>query len=380
MTFLQLIFSQIVNLFSSLIQLDWKNGVMIIVGCVLIYLAIGKDYEPTLLLPIGFGAILANVIPALNLPIVDSWLQTLYNVGIVTELFPLFIFIAVGAMTDFGPLLENPKMALLGAAGQFGIFTTLLLALVLGFTLKEAASIGIIGAIDGPTAIYVSSKLAPDLLGPITVCAYSYMSLVPIIQPPIMRIMTTRAEKVVHMPYTIKPVSRTVRILFPIVVTIVVSLIAPQASPLIASLMFGNLLRESGAVERLNDAAQNELANLATLFLGIAIGFTMQGSTFLNLRTLEILALGLFAFGLDTVGGVLLGKLMYVISGKKFNPLIGAAGISAFPMSARIVQRFGQEYDYNNYLLMHAMGSNAAGQLSSVIAGGVVLAIMMTIH
>jgi sodium ion-translocating decarboxylase beta subunit len=379
MAFLHLVFSQIGSLFSSLLLMGWQNAVMIAIGGILIYLAIAKDYEPTLLLPIGFGAILANVVPALHIQEIDSWLQTLYNVGISTELFPLFIFIAVGAMTDFGPLLENPKMALLGAAGQLGIFTTLLLALVLHFTLRQSASIGIIGAIDGPTAIYVSSKLAPDLLGPITVCAYSYMSLVPIIQPPVMRIMTTRAEKTVHMPYTIKPVSRTVRILFPIVVTIVVSLIAPQASPLIASLMFGNLLRESGAVERLSDAAQNELANLATLFLGIAIGFTMQGTTFLKLTTLEILALGLFAFVLDTVGGVLLGKLMYVLSGKKFNPLIGAAGISAFPMSARIVQRFGQEYDYNNYLLMHAMGSNAAGQLSSVIAGGVVLAIMLTI-
>jgi oxaloacetate decarboxylase beta subunit len=380
MDFIHLILSQLSSLFSSVLQLGWQNAVMIAVGGVLIYLGIAKDYEPTLLLPIGFGAILANVIPALHIQEVDTWLQTLYNAGITTELFPLFIFIAVGAMTDFGPLLENPKMALLGAAGQFGIFTTLLLALVLHFTLKESASIGIIGAIDGPTAIYVSSKLAPNLLGPITVCAYSYMSLVPIIQPPIMRIMTTRAEKTVHMPYTIKPVSRTVRILFPIVVTIVVSLIAPQASPLIASLMFGNLLRESGAVERLSDAAQNELANLSTLFLGIAIGFTMQGTTFINLKTLAILGLGLFAFALDTVGGVLLGKLMYVLSGKKFNPLIGAAGISAFPMSARIVQRVGQEYDYNNFLLMHAMGSNAAGQLSSVIAGGVVLAIMLTIH
>ena len=255
--------------------------------------------------------------------------------------------------------------------------TGLLLALATGmFTLNEAASIGIIGAIDGPTAIYVSSKLAPQLLGPITVCAYSYMSLVPIIQPPVMRIMTSHAEKTVHMPYTIKEVSRTVRILFPIVVTIVVSLIAPKASPLIASLMFGNLIRESGAVDRLNDAAQNELANLTTLFLGLVIGSTMEGVNFIKPTTLLILALGLFAFVMDTVGGILLGKLMYIFSGKKFNPLIGASGISAFPMSARIVQRFGQQYDTSNFLLMHAMGSNAAGQLGSVIAGGVVLAIM----
>jgi len=368
-------FSKLLVLLDAFKALQWQNLVMIAVGGVLIYLAIAKDYEPTLLLPIGFGAILANL-PLTGATEAGGWLKSLYDAGIATELFPLFIFIAIGAMTDFGPLLENPKMALLGAAGQFGIFGTLLLALVLGFKLNEAASIGIIGAIDGPTAIYVSSKLAPNLLGPITVCAYSYMSLVPIIQPPIMRIMTTKAEKTVHMPYTIKPVSRIVRILFPIVVTTVVSLIAPKASPLIASLMFGNLIRECGVVDRLNDAAQNELANLTSLFLGLVIGATMNGVDFIKPTTLLILALGLLAFGLDTFGGVLLGKLMYLLSGKKFHPLIGAAGISAFPMSARIVQRFGQEYDYNNYLLMHAMGANAAGQLGSVIAGGVVLAIM----
>ena len=368
-------FSKLLVLLDAFKALQWQNLVMIAVGGVLIYLAIAKDYEPTLLLPIGFGAMLANL-PLTGATAAGGWLKNLYDAGIVTELFPLFIFIAIGAMTDFGPLLENPKMALLGAAGQFGIFGTLLLALVLGFKLNEAASIGIIGAIDGPTAIYVSSKLAPQLLGPITVCAYSYMSLVPIIQPPVMRVMTSKAEKTVHMPYTIKPVSHIVRVLFPIVVTVVVSLIAPKASPLIASLMFGNLIRESGAVDRLNDAAQNELANLTTLFLGLVIGSTMGGVEFLKPQTLLILALGLLAFVLDTFGGVLLGKLMYVISGKKFNPLIGAAGISAFPMSARIVQRFGQEYDYNNFLLMHAMGANAAGQLGSVIAGGVVLAVM----
>jgi oxaloacetate decarboxylase beta subunit len=349
---------------------------MIGVGGVLIALAIIKDYEPTLLLPIGFGAMLANL-PLTGATEAGGWLKVLFDAGIATELFPLFVFIAIGAMTDFGPLMENPKMALLGAAGQFGIFITMLLAIATGmFTLNEAASIGIIGAIDGPTAIYVSSKLAPQLLGPITVCAYSYMSLVPIIQPPVMRIMTSRKEKTIHMPYTIKEVSKATRILFPIVVTVVVSLLAPKASPLIASLMFGNLIRESGAVDRLNDAAQNELANLTTLFLGLVIGSTMEGVNFIKPTTLLILALGLFAFVMDTVGGVLLGKLMNFLSGGKFNPLIGAAGISAFPMSARIVQRFGQEYDTSNFLLMHAMGSNAAGQLGSVIAGGVVLAIM----
>jgi carboxybiotin decarboxylase len=368
-------FSKLLVLLQAFESLHWQNFVMIAIGGILIYLAIAKEYEPSLLLPIGFGAILANL-PLTGATDAGGWLNVLKEAGITTELFPLFVFIAIGAMTDFGPLLENPKMALLGAAGQFGIFSTLLLALLLKFPLNEAASIGIIGAIDGPTAIYVSSKLAPDLLGPITVCAYSYMSLVPIIQPPIMRFMTTRAEKVVHMPYTIKPVSSTVRILFPIVVTVVVSLIAPKASPLIASLMFGNLIRECGVLERLNNAAQNELANLTTLFLGLVIGSTMEGVNFIQAKTLLILLLGLVAFGFDTVGGLLLGKLMYVLSGKKFNPLIGAAGISAFPMSARIVQRFGQEYDPQNFLLMHAMGSNAAGQLGSVIAGGVVLAVM----
>ncbi len=368
--------SRLLVLLDAFKALHWQNLVMIGIGGVLIALAIIKDYEPTLLLPIGFGAMLANL-PLTGATEAGGWLKVLFDAGIATELFPLFVFIAIGAMTDFGPLLENPKMALLGAAGQFGIFITLLLAISTGlFTLNEAASIGIIGAIDGPTAIYVSSKLAPQLLGPITVCAYSYMSLVPIIQPPVMRLMTSRKEKTIHMPYTIKEVSRATRILFPIVVTVVVSLIAPKASPLIASLMFGNLIRESGAVERLNNAAQNELANLTTLFLGLVIGSTMEGVNFIKPTTLLILALGLFAFVMDTVGGVLLGKLMNFLSGGKFNPLIGAAGISAFPMSARIVQRFGQEYDSSNFLLMHAMGANAAGQLGSVIAGGVVLAIM----
>jgi oxaloacetate decarboxylase beta subunit len=368
--------SRLLVLLDAFNELQWQNLVMIAIGGVLIALAIIKDYEPNLLLPIGFGAMLANL-PLTGATEAGGWLKTLFDAGIATELFPLFVFIGIGAMTDFGPLLENPKMALLGAAGQFGIFITLLLSLATGmFTLDQAASIGIIGAIDGPTAIYVSSKLAPELLGPITVCAYSYMSLVPIIQPPVMRLLTSHKEKTIHMPYTIKEVSKAVRILFPITVTIVVSLIAPKASPLIASLMFGNLIRESGVVDRLNDAAQNELSNLTTLFLGLVIGSTMEGVNFIKPTTLLILALGLFAFVMDTVGGVLLGKLMNFFSGGKFNPLIGAAGISAFPMSARIVQRFGQEYDTSNFLLMHAMGANAAGQLGSVIAGGVVLALM----
>ncbi len=362
-------------LLSAINILSWQNIVMMLIGGVLIYLAIAKDYEPVLLLPIGFGAILSNL-PLTGITEAEGFLGILKQVGIGTELFPLFVFIGIGAMTDFGPLLENPKMALLGAAGQLGIFGTLMLALVIGFPINEAASIGIIGAIDGPTAIYVSSKLAPHLLPAITVCAYSYMSLVPIIQPPVMKFMTTMEERTVRMPYTKKEVSRIVRILFPVIITIVVSLIAPKASPLIASLMFGNLLREALVVDRLSDAAQNELSNLTTLFLGITIGGTMNGDNFLVPQTLYILALGLLAFVVDTAGGLLMGKLMYVLSGKKFNPLIGAAGISAFPMSARIIQRFASEYDFENFLLMHAMGANAAGQLASVVAGGVVLALL----
>jgi oxaloacetate decarboxylase beta subunit len=354
-----------------------KNLVMIMAGGLLIFLAIKKDFEPVLLLPIGFGAILANLpLTGITNAAEGGFLGVLYQAGIKTELFPLLIFIGIGAMTDFGPLLENPKMAILGAAGQIGIFGTLLLALSIGFDLNEAASIGIIGAIDGPTAIYVSSRLAPHLLGPIAVTAYTYMSLVPIIQPPVMRLLTTEKERKVRMPYTEKPVSKTVKVLFPILVTIVISLISPKASPLIATLMFGNLMRESGVVERLSKSAQNEIANVTTIFLGLTVGSTMSGDSFIQSDTLLILGMGLLAFVLDTMGGVLVGKLMYILSGKKFNPLIGAAGISAFPMSARIVQRVGQEDDLDNFLLMHAMGANTAGQLGSVVAGGVVLMLL----
>ncbi|MFQ5398051.1 MAG: sodium ion-translocating decarboxylase subunit beta [Anaerolineae bacterium] len=358
--------------------LTWQTVVMMLAGGLLIYLGIAKEYEPMLLLPIGFGAILTNL-PLTGIAGPDGLLGILYDAGITTELFPLLIFIGVGAMTDFGPLLENPKMALLGAAGQFGIFGTLMLALSLGFDLNESASIGIIGAIDGPTAIYVSSKLAPHLLGPIAVAAYSYMSLVPIIQPPIMRLLTTDAERRVRMPYSQREVPRAARVLFPIVVTILVSLMAPVASPLIATLMFGNLLRESGVVPRLSASAQNEIASVTTIFLGLAIGSTMTGESFLQVDTLIILGIGLLAFVLDTAGGVLFGKLMYLLTDKKFNPLIGAAGISAFPMSARIVQRVGQEDDFQNFLLMHAMGANTAGQLGSVVAGSVVLTILLNL-
>ncbi len=363
-------------LFAALQIFSWKNLVMILVGGILIYLAIKKNFEPVLLLPIGFGAILANLPLTGITEAGEGFLGVLYEAGIRTELFPLLIFIGIGAMTDFGPLLENPRMALLGAAGQLGIFGTLLLALNLGFDLNEAASIGIIGAIDGPTAIYVSSRLAPHLLGAVAVTAYSYMSLVPIIQPPVMRLLTTEKERKVRMPYSEKPVSKAVKILFPILVTVVISLLSPKASPLIATLMFGNLMRESGVVESLSKTAQNEIANITTIFLGLTVGSTMSGETFIQGETILILAMGLLAFVLDTVGGVLVGKLMYILSGKKFNPLIGAAGISAFPMSARIVQKVGQEYDLDNFLLMHAMGANTAGQLGSVVAGGVVLMLL----
>jgi sodium ion-translocating decarboxylase beta subunit len=369
--------TSLLGLLQAPMHLTWKSAIMMVAGGVLIYLAIAKDYEPVLLLPIGFGAILTNL-PLTAIAEEHGVLGLLYRFGIETELFPLLIFMGVGAMTDFGPLLENPRMALLGAAGQLGIFCTLMLALLLGFELNEAASIGIIGAIDGPTAIFVSTKLAPNLLGPIAVAAYSYMSLVPIIQPPVMRLLTTDAERKVRMPYTQREISKTMRILFPIVVTLIVSLIAPAAAPLIAMLMFGNLMRESGVVDRLSKAAQNEIADVTTIFLGLTIGATMTGESFIRLETLLILGIGLLAFVLDTVGGVLFGKLMYIFSGKKFNPLIGAAGISAFPMSARIVQRVGQEYDFENFLLMHAMGANTAGQLGSVVAGGVVLAMLTT--
>ena len=368
-------FDNLFQLFQAPTLLTWKMVIMMLAGGVLIYLGIAKDYEPVLLLPIGFGAILTNL-PLTGIAEANGLLGILYKAGISTELFPLLIFIGIGAMTDFGPLLENPKMALLGAAGQLGIFCTLMLALVFGFSLNEAASIGIIGAIDGPTAIYVSTKLAPHLLGPIAVAAYSYMSLVPIIQPPVMRLLTTDAERKVRMPYTRREVSKLARILFPIIVTIIVSLLAPVASPLIATLMFGNLMRESGVVQRLSNSAQNEIANVTTIFLGLTIGSTMTGENFIRLDTLFILGIGLLAFVIDTAGGVLFGKLMYLLSNKQFNPLIGAAGISAFPMSARIVQRLGQEYDFQNFLLMHAMGANTAGQLGSVIAGGVVLTLL----
>lgn len=366
---------QLVQLFEAPLRLTVGHVVMMAIGGLLIYLAVAKDYEPVLLLPIGVGAILVNL-PLTGIGDEHGILGMLYKVGIETEIFPLLIFIGLGAMTDFGPLLENPKMALLGAAGQLGIFGTLMLALLLKFPLNEAASIGIIGAIDGPTAIYVSTKLAPNLLGPIAVAAYSYMSLVPIIQPPVMRLLTSERERRVLMPYTARGVSKPIRVIFPILVTVLTSLIAPVASPLISMLMFGNLMRESGVVDRLSRVAQNEMTSVVTIFLGLTVGGTMTSASFLKVQTLLILGMGLVAFVLDTVGGVLFGKLMYLLSGRRFNPLIGAAGISAFPMSARVVQKMGQEADRQNFLLMHAMGANTAGQLGSVVAGGIVLALL----
>ena len=359
----------------SLGDFSWKSIVMILVGLILIYLAIKKEYEPVLLLPIGFGCILANLGMGAT-PDGDGFLSVLYRAGIETELFPLLIFVGVGGMIDFSPLLAQPKMALLGAAGQFGIFGTLLLAIWLGFDLKQAASIGSIGAIDGPTAIFVSGKLAPELLAPIAVAAYSYMSLVPIIQRPIMKLMTTRKERLIRMEYAPRPVSKTALIIFPIMVTIIVSLIAPDAAPLIAALMLGNLLKESGVVDRLNKSAQNEIINMSTLFLGLTIGGTMMADSFLKIETLKVLGLGLIAFAMDTIMGLLFGKLMCVFSGGKINPLIGACGISAFPMAGRLSAKMAQEEDFDNFILMHAMGANTGGQLASVIAGGLLLTLV----
>jgi len=351
------------------------NAVMIAAALVLIYLAVFKEIEPVLLLPIGFGCLLANI-PLSGMTAVDGVMGVLYDAGIKTELFPLLIFVGVGAMIDFSPLLAQPRMVLLGAAGQFGIFGTLILAVLLGFPLNQAASIGVIGAIDGPTSIFVATKLAPELLAPIAVAAYSYMSLIPIIQPPIMRLLTTKKERLIRMEYAPKPISKTTLIFFPIVLTIVVGLLVPEATPLISMLMLGNLLKMSGVVDRLSKAAENEIINIATLFLGLAIGATMNAAAFLNFDTGKIMILGLFAFVLDTVAGLLFGKLMCVVSGGKINPLIGAAGISAFPMAGRIAAKMAQEEDPDNFILMHAMGANTAGQLGSVIAGGILLSVV----
>lgn len=376
------IFSEI---FKGFTYLTWQQFIMYAIGLLLIYLAIKKDYEPMLLLPIGFGAILVN------LPLATVWehdgnigfLQTLYNIGIISELFPILIFIAVGAMIDFSQLLKMPKMLLFGAAAQFGIFSTVILALLIGnafpelnIDLKAAASIGIIGAADGPTSIFVARKFSPEYLGAITVAAYSYMSLVPIIQPPVIRALTTKEERRIRMEYQTSDISKTALILFPIVATMIAGFFAPESVSLVGALMFGNLVRECGVLERLSRTAQNELANLVTLLLGITIGATMQWDQFLKVQTLLIMCLGFIAFIFDTAGGVLFAKLLNIFSKTKVNPMIGAAGISAFPMSARIVQKMATEEDPQNFILMQATSANVSGQLGSVVAGGLILHIV----
>lgn len=355
--------------------LHWSNPVMMAIGGILLYLGIKKGFEPLLLVPIGFGCILVNI-PLAGLMEQGGFLRIIYDAGVITELFPLLIFVGIGAMTDFGPVLENPYTFLLGAAGQFGIFLTLLLALALGFPYKDAVTIGIIGACDGPTVIFVASRYAQHLLGPVSVAAYSYMSLVPVLQPPIMRMLTSKKERETIMKTHHKTVSRTTKLLFPIMITIVGGLIAPMGLPLLATIMLGNLMKESGAVSRLAKASENEIANIVTLLLGISIGATMSGPVFVKPTTIVILALGLVAICLDTVCGVLFGKILYYVTGGKVNPLIGAAGISAFPMSARVVQKEGQKYNKKNYLLMHAMGANAGGQVGSVMAAAVMLSVL----
>lgn len=366
------------DLLLGLTSFTLKQVAMLLIAGILIYLAIAKEYEPALLLPIGFGAILVNIpfSAAIDQNGQHGPLTLLFNAGILTELFPLLIFVAVGAMIDFSPLLQNPIMLLFGAAAQFGIFFTMCVAALFGYTLKEAASIGIIGAADGPTSIYVASQFAKELLGPISVAAYSYMSLVPIIQPRVIRLLTTKHERKIKMEYKPQAVSRTAKILFPIIVTLVAGVIAPTSVALIGFLMFGNLIRECGVLNKLSNSAQNELASLVTLLLGITIGSTMTADKFLRADTLLIIAMGLVAFVFDTAGGVVFAKILNIFLKKKINPMIGAAGISAFPMSARVIHKMGQKEDPSNFLLMHAVSANVAGQIGSVIAGGLILALV----
>ena len=371
---------QMQDVFIGFTSITWKMLLMYGIGGLLIWLAIKKEYEPMLLLPIGFGAILVNM------PLSVVWeyegtagfLKILYDGGIANELFPVLIFIAVGAMIDFGPLFKNPMMIFFGAAAQFGIFVTIILATLLGFDLKTAASIGIIGAADGPTAIFVANKFARDYLGPISVAAYSYMSLVPLIQPPVIRALTTKNERTIHMTLHESNAPKWLKVLFPIVVTLVAGFVSPMSVSLVGSLMFGNLIRESGVLERLSQTAQNELAYLVTLLLGISIGASMTADKFLNYQTLLILAMGLFAFIFDTAGGVLFAKLvnLFLPKDKKINPMIGACGISAFPMSARVIQKMANEDEKGNIILMQAIGANVSGQIGSIIAGGMVLALV----
>lgn len=364
------------DLFGNVLNITWQMLVMWVIGGVLIYLAIKKNMEPALLLPIGFGAILVNLPlsgvlthPGEEEGIIDL----LFNSGIANELFPLLLFIGIGAMIDFGPLLSNPKLMLFGAAAQFGIFFTLSMASLFGFQLKDAASIAIIGAADGPTSIFVANYFQSNYIGAIIVAAYSYMALVPIVQPPVIKLITTKEERKIKMEYEEKSVSKTTRILFPVILTVIVGIVSPKSVALIGFLMFGNLIRECGVLNSLSESAQKELANLITLLLGISIAARMQAEAFINVRTLLILFLGLIAFVFDTVGGVFFAKLLNLFSKKKINPMIGAAGISAFPMSARVVHKMGLAEDPQNFLLMHTVGVNVSGQIASVIAGGLIL-------
>ncbi len=368
-------------IFSNLLNIEWTQVAMWVIGGVLIYLAIKKDMEPALLLPMGFGAILVNLpMSGAVTQVIDGVTEIgiidfLFDSGISNELFPLLLFIGIGAMIDFGPLLANPKLMLFGAAAQFGIFVTLFFATLLGFPIKDAASIAIIGAADGPTSIFVANFFQSNYLGPIIVAAYSYMALVPIIQPPVVKLLTTKKERCIHMNYHDVKISKKTRILFPIIVTIIAGLIAPRSVALVGFLMFGNLIRECGVLKSLSETAQNALANLITLLLGITVAARMTADAFLNWGTLKILLLGLFAFVFDTAGGVLFAKLfnLFLKKDNKINPMIGAAGISAFPMSARVIHKMGLKEDNQNFLLMHAVGVNVSGQIASVIAGGMIL-------
>lgn len=365
------------SLLESFLQLGSEPGriLMMAIGCLLMYLGIKKHYEPTLLVPMGLGAILVNF-PNTGVLGDSGPLTILFKAGIDTELFPLLLFIGIGAMIDFGPLLKQPFLLLFGAAAQFGIFFTIIMAVLLGFSLNDAASIGIIGAADGPTSIFVANTLHSKYLGAIMVAAYSYMALVPIIQPPAIKAVTSKKERQIKMVYRAGEVSQTAKILFPIVITFVAGLIAPASLPLVGFLMFGNLLRECGVLEALSRTAQNELVNLISILLGLTVAVKLQASEFLQVDTLLVIGLGLIAFVMDSIGGVLFAKLLNLFRHDKINPMIGACGISAFPMSARVVQRMATEEDPSNYLLMQAAGANVAGQIASVIAGGLVLALM----
>lgn len=369
-------------LYENLLALTWQQVTMWVIGGILIYLAIAKEMEPSLLLPIGFGAILVNmpfsgaVNQYINGILQEGPLTSLYEAGIANELFPLLLFIGIGAMCDFGPLLSNPVLMIFGAAAQFGIFFTFCIGSMF-FPVNDAASIATIGAADGPTAIVVAQVLKSHYLGPIMVAAYSYMALVPIIQPPVIRLLTTRRERMIRMDYEPKEVSKLTRILFPIIITVIAGLISPAAVSLVGFLMFGNLLKECGVLKGLSDTAQDALANIITLILGITIASQMQAESFLRLDTLMILGLGLFAFVFDTAGGVLFAKFLNLFLKKKVNPMIGAAGISAFPMSGRIIHKMGLEEDNQNFLLMHSMGVNVSGQIASVIAGGLIMSFFM---